>query len=309
MTPDLGAVRVLRGGVRLADAVRAFLDTIPVANTRRGYATALDALVCAFGFDSDTGMLEPERVGGWFTFTWGDKSSQTFNVRLAALRSACEYWRAQGWLVGDPLSRLVSRTVPQDRSKALTREEITAILTGDAPLRERVLWHLLYETAARVEDILPLDVPDLDRPNRCATVVRKGGAIDIVAWQSGTARLLPRLLAGRRTGPVFLTNRKAKPIVAKADIDPGTGRARLSYRRALEVFENHTAEFTRGPFTLHQLRHSKLTHAAEDGASTPMLMRMSGHSSVRSLAKYAIPSAESLMAWQAKTDPAARRSR
>ncbi|WP_084514277.1 tyrosine-type recombinase/integrase [Nocardia acidivorans] len=63
---------------------------------------------------------------------------------------------------------------------------------------------------------------------------------------------------------------------------------------------------TRGPFTLHQLRHSKLTHAAEDGASTPMLMRMSGHSSVRSLVKYARPSAESLMAWQAKTDPPAR---
>ncbi|MFE2996603.1 tyrosine-type recombinase/integrase [Nocardia sp. NPDC059246] len=60
---------------------------------------------------------------------------------------------------------------------------------------------------------------------------------------------------------------------------------------------SRTAEFTRGPFTLHQLRHSKLTHSAEDGASTPMLMRMSGHSSVRSLAKYAMPSAESLMAW------------
>lgn len=180
----------------------------------------------------------------------GDKSAQTFNVHLAALRSACEYWRKQGWLVRDPLSRLVSRSLTPDRSKALTREEITAILIGDAPLRERVLWHLLYETAARIEDILLLDVPDLDMPNRCATVVRKGGAIDIVAWQTGTARLLPRLVAGRRTGPVFLTDRKAKPSVAKADTDPGTGRARL-YRRALEVFEDHTAEFTRGPFTLH----------------------------------------------------------
>nr|WP_328290722.1 tyrosine-type recombinase/integrase [Nocardia aurantiaca] len=86
-----------------------------------------------------------------------------------------------------------------------------------------------------------------------------------------------------------------------------TAGARLSYRRALEVLEDHTAAFSRGPFTLHQLRHSKLTHAAEDGASTPMLMRMSGHTSVRSLAKYARPSAEALIAWQARTDPAARR--
>ncbi|MEU6586105.1 hypothetical protein [Nocardia sp. NPDC046763] len=73
---------------------RAFLDTIQVANTSRGYATALGALVANFGADSATALLEPERVGGWFTFKWGDKSTQTFNVRLAALRSACEYWRA-----------------------------------------------------------------------------------------------------------------------------------------------------------------------------------------------------------------------
>ncbi|WP_435591740.1 tyrosine-type recombinase/integrase [Nocardia sp. bgisy118] len=97
--------------------------------------------------------------------------------------------------------------------------------------------------------------------------------------------------------------------MAKADIDPGSGRARLSYRRAAEIFEVHTEDFPGGPFTLHQLRHSKLTHAAEDGASTPMLMRLFGHTSVRSLAKYARPSVESLIRWQAQTDPAARRRR
>ncbi|MEV0104994.1 hypothetical protein AB0H42_01465 [Nocardia sp. NPDC050799] len=40
-----------------------------------------------------------------------------------------------------------------------------------------------------------------------------------------------------------------------------------------------------GLYALHQLRHSRLTHAAEDGASTPVLMKLSGHASVRSLAK------------------------
>jgi integrase len=179
----------------------------------------------------------------------------------------------------------------------------------DAPLRECVLWHMLYETAARAEELLELDIADLNPGNRCATVVRKGGATDIVAWQTGTARLLPRLLAGRRVGPVHLTDRRARSGVAKADTDPDTGRARLSYRRALEIFEDRAADLPSGPYTLHQLRHSKLTHAAEDGASTPMLMRMSGHTSVRSLAKYARPSAEALMAWQAKTDPAAARRR
>ncbi|MET8801044.1 site-specific integrase [Nocardia sp. NPDC004568] len=294
-------------GARLADAVAAYLATIPVANTRRGYAIALNQLVTDFGADTDVALLEAERVGGWSTLVWGGRSAQTVNVRLAALRGACEYWRAQQWLVGDPLSWLKSRSTPPDHFRALTRDEVDRILGSDTSLRERVLWRMLYETAARADELLMLDIGDLDMPNRCATVTRKGGARDIVAWQTGTARLLPRLLAGRRQGPVFLTDRKAKPDVAAPDIDPDTGRARLSYRRALELFEHHTTDFGRGPFTLHQLRHSRLTHAAEDGASTPMLMRMSGHASVRSLGEYARPSAGALIRWQTGTDPAARK--
>ena len=143
-----------------------------------------------------------------------------------------------------------------------------------------------------------LDVPHLDTANRLAVVTRKGGAKDVVVWQTGTARLLPRMLAGRRSGPVFLTHRKARPSVATLDVDPTTGRARLSYRRAAELFDSHTASIDGGAFTLHQLRHSALTHAAEDGASTPMLMKMSGHTSVRSLDKYARPSAEALPRWR-----------
>ncbi|WP_063034552.1 tyrosine-type recombinase/integrase [Nocardia grenadensis] len=85
------------------------------------------------------------------------------------------------------------------------------------------------------------------------------------------------------------------------------GRARLSYRRAAELFENHTAGFDDGSYTQDQLRHSRLTHAAEDGASTPVLMKLSGHTSVRSLVKYARSSDEGVRRYQAGSDPAAQR--
>ncbi|MFQ6330795.1 hypothetical protein ACLMAL_32310 [Nocardia sp. CWNU-33] len=49
-----------------------------------------------------------------------------------------------------------------------------------------------------------------------------------------------------------------------------------------------------------------MTHAAEKGASTPVLMKLSGHMSVRSLAKYPRVSDEGLLNFQADTDPAAR---
>lgn len=96
-----------------------------------------------------------------------------------------------------------------------------------------------------------------------------------------------------------------------------TGRARLSYRRAEEIFEESTRllanplaspdhfDDLEGWWTLHRLRHSALTHDAEDGTSTPMLLARSRHASVRSLERYARPGVDAV----AERDPAARRTR
>ncbi|MCQ4119980.1 hypothetical protein [Rhodococcus tibetensis] len=50
----------------------------------------------------------------------------------------------------------------------MTRDEVTGLLSKDVPLRERVLWTMLYETAARADKLLLLDIPDLDTANRCS---------------------------------------------------------------------------------------------------------------------------------------------
>lgn len=310
----MGSVHALRTdtGTRLADAVKTFLDTPAIKkspNTHRSYSITLNRMVTDLGADTSTTGLDPDRVADWFNRVWADKSPKTYNVRLSALKSAYRYWEHQGWTTVDPTVRLAARPEPADRSRALTHDQMDTLLAVKAPLRERVLWNLLYESACRAEEALMLNITDLDTANRRAVVIRKGGARDVIHWQTGTARLLPRLLNGRRSGPVFLTDRKARPSVALADVDPTTECARLSYRRAAELFEAHTADLPGGPWTLHQLRHTALTHAAEDGANTPLLMAMSGHTSIRSLAKYARPSAEAVGRWRAEVDPARRGAR
>ncbi|MEV0403993.1 hypothetical protein [Actinoallomurus sp. NPDC050550] len=120
---------------------------------------------------------------------------------------------------------------------------------------------------------------------------------------SGIARLLPSLIGGRTKGPLCLTGRKVRVQLAAADLDPGTGRARLSYRRAAELFTAATATYPSGPWTLRQLRHSALTHAAEDGANTSTLLAFSGHTDVAGLARYARVSADALTHWQHQPDP------
>src|SRR6266566_8961399 len=284
-----------------ADAYLATLHGAEHASTRRTYGRILRWIVTEFGSDAAPD-IDPERFAAWFTAQWADRSPSTWNVSLDAVRSAAAWWMQQGWITADPSWMLKRRKPRPDRTRALCHAEVEQLLTcKDIKLRERTMWRMLYETAARSAEVLALDVEDLDLPNRQARVRRKGGALDIIVWQTGTARLLPRLLKDRKTGPVFVTERKARVQLPAADLDEH-GRARLSYQQAEALFAK-----TSGGATLHQLRHSALTHDAEAGTGTPMLMRRSGHTSVRSLAKYAQVSAEALMQHQAERDPARRR--
>jgi integrase len=301
-------------GPTLAQATAAFLDTLQAPGTRRAYAATLRALADQLAAQTPLAALEHatagEQIAGWFTGRWGSAAPATFNRNLDALRAALAYWREQGWLADglDPTRALRRRRRVPDRTRALARAEVEALLgREDLGLRERTLWRMLYETAARASEVLALDVTDLDLRNRKAKVRRKGGAVDVIVWQTATARLIPRLLAGRTRGPVFVTGRRARVPLAPIDLDPDRGHARLSYRRAAELFEQATAACAGGPWTLHQLRHSALTHAAEAGANTATLLAYSGHTSVASLARYARVSPEALARWQQQRDPARRR--
>lgn len=297
--------RLSPADVTLDSAVAAYLATLrgaEQASTRHKYGQVLGRVVVAFGASAGLDEISAEAFTAWFGSQWADRAPSTWNVSLDAIRSAAAYWLAQGWITADP-SRMLKRRKPRaDRSRALSVAEVEQLLAReDISLRERVLWRMLYETAARSAEVLALNVEDLDLPNRRARVRRKGGALDWIVWQTGTARLLPRLLKGRKSGPVFVTERKARVQLPAADLDEH-GRARLSYQQAEALFTK-----TSGGATLHQLRHSALTHDAEDGTGAPMLMARSGHTSVRSLAKYARVSAEALARHQAERDPARRR--
>jgi site-specific recombinase XerD len=90
-----------------------------------------------------------------------------------------------------------------------------------------------------------------------------------------------------------------------ADVDPVSGRARLSYRQAERVF----AEVGRRPWTLHRLRHAGISHAVSDGWNLAQVRARSRHASLRSLEIYANPSTDSLRAMTDALDGEARRRR
>ncbi|MEU4235418.1 hypothetical protein AB0F17_65070 [Nonomuraea sp. NPDC026600] len=190
---------------------------------------------------------------------WNTAAAATWNRHLSALVSFTTWAQRQELLITNPARRLERRKPARRGDRAIPRTRLETLFTDPAhALRERVLWRLLYDTAARAEEILTLNIEDLDPEFRRARVTSKGGAIEYVHWATPTARILPRLLVGRTAGPVFLADRRAPAsgsrAPAAADICSATGRGRLSYPRAEYLFKTASAKFDshRQGWTLHQ---------------------------------------------------------
>jgi integrase/recombinase XerD len=141
-----------------------------------GQAAASD--VAVLGTPAGASALEAA-----FTAAFGQLAPATRARHLSALRSALAWWAEAGWVTADPTAGWARPKVPVDTTRALTRAQVAAIWKLDVPLRDKAMWRMLYETAARAEEILGLDVPDLDLPGKRGRVISKGGTTDWVHWQ------------------------------------------------------------------------------------------------------------------------------
>ena len=280
-----------RGTPRLRSAVEAFFSDKQLSvNTRRTYAQALSAIAEELGWDLPFDQLDSRKLLDAFQKRWGSAQPATWNTRLTAAHSFVSYCRRNGWLHHDPMTLVDRRRQHRDQTRAIPYQDLETLWSRrDIDLREKTLWRILYETAARAGEVLALNIEDMDLPRKRTVIVGKGGHRKFVFWASGAARLLSRYLAGQRRGPVFLTHRRPNVIPARGDECPHTGRGRLSYERASTIFKQTT-----GGWTLHQLRHSSLTHLGEQGASTILLQAKSRHQDPRTLAIYTKPGNEAI---------------
>jgi integrase/recombinase XerD len=222
----------------------------PVGPSRRGAAAPVVPL----------GLLDsasaPSRLEAGFAAREVAVGARTANRELAILRSALSWWRQCGWVVSDPtagITRRVAATTDAADASTLSEEQVRAVLRLRVPLREQALWHAVYDSGGGIERILALDVPDLDPSGRRTRPHATGTPLH---WRPTTGQLLALLAAGRPSGPLFLTDRRAPADTPSRDRCSVTGRGRLSYRRAAELFTAATQGLDtagRG-WTLRQLR-------------------------------------------------------
>ncbi|MFF3573005.1 tyrosine-type recombinase/integrase [Nocardia jiangxiensis] len=323
------APRTLRG------SAEAFLDTLGPGNTRRAYGIAVVKTVDQLDGRGPGELPGPSRaldsvtddeIGAALESLWGHAAINTWNARRAAVAKWLSWCREQGWDAPKVPASATRSTPPDSETPVRSRTAIDRLISRrEIHLREKTLWRMLYETCARAEELLQLNIEDLDLAGRCARVKSKGAkprtrrrgathhehVLEAVYWDAGTARLLPRLIRGRTRGPVFVTHRRPGPgkYLADRDLCPDTGLARLSYDQARDLLDAATA--TDGPGTgwdLHELRHSGLTHLGESGASLLELMAKSRHRKAENLRRYFKPSPQAMRELTSLIGPGASRT-
>jgi integrase len=217
-------------------------------------------------------LLDDAGTGGRIAAAVADRSrvtgARTVNRELSALRSAIGWWQDQGWIRADPTAGL-HHLRRQPAVPALTADQVDRVFAMTASLREHAFWRMLYDTSAHVGELLELDADQIDLSRHRVKPRPWSNSGAPIAWRETTSQLLRWLLAGRTCGPVFITDRKAPPGVASADVCPVTKRSRMSYRRAAEIFTAATRPLDpagRG-WTLQQLRGA--ASAARAGRRPP----------------------------------------
>jgi integrase len=205
MAPGPAAVVPLHGrgpapGQTIAGAVDGFLSQADLLDsTRREYRKHLGRLAGRLGADRPLATVTAGELEATVTALWGGCKPRTWNQRLAVVGSFLAFARRRGWAADDLALGLERRRVKVDRTRVPTPAELERFWAKqNVPLVVKVFTRLQYETAARATELLSADVGDLDMGNRRLRVTSKGGDVEWVYFQSGSARNLPRLLRGAR---------------------------------------------------------------------------------------------------------------
>lgn len=236
-------------------------------------------------------------------------SARTRNHRLSAIHSFFRYLQSE-----DPtflfqcqqVLAIPMQKAPQRPVAYLTPEDLGAILAAPdlsttSGRRDAVLLSVLYDTGARVQEIIDLSVRDvrLEAPAQIL-LTGKGRKTRVVPLMTGTVALLREYLrehdlqsAGRSEHPFFWNRR----------------RERLTRSGVRYILNRHAEHARQGRPGLpsvhpHKLRHSKAMHLLQAGNPMVIIQAVLGHANVQTSSIYARADLEMTRAALEKTDPA-----
>lgn len=224
----------------------------------------------------------------------------TRNQRLAAFKSFFHYVAAMEpehllacqRILGIPMKKLARRPMSFFSAEGLHRLLSQPDTTTPRGRRDHALLVLLYDSAARVQEICDLRVRDL-RFERPATVMLhgKGRKTRIIPITTKTAAIMEAYLkergwigqSGTLDFPLFMNSRKCKLTRA------GVAHILAKYVKAMALNGSSDVPASVSP---HCLRHSKAVHLLRSGVPLIYIRDFLGHVSVTTTEIYAKVDAE-----------------
>src|ERR671910_171001 len=227
---------------------------------------------------------------------------------LVAVRSFHRFCLEEGLLAVDPSEEVGAPRVPLGIPKALTEDEVEALLAavvGDTAraLRDRAIVETLYATGVRISELVGLDRRDLDLGDGLVRVLGKGSKERIVPVGRSARDALTAYLADGR------------PQLARPDRSPRGGEAVILNVRGGRLSRQSCWKIVRaageraglgGRLSPHVLRHSCATHMLERGADIRVVQELLGHASLSTTQVYTKVSPERLRAVYEAAHPRAR---
>ena len=220
---------------------------------------------------------------------------------VIAVRSLHRFAAAEGLTAEDPARSVRPPKPPRRLPKALSLEQVQAILAVPATdtevgLRDAALLELLYGTGIRISEAVTLDVDEVDRLARTPAdepapglrVLGKGDKERIVPVGSYARKALdaylvrgrPMLVAAGRGTPALFVNTRGDRL---------SRQSAWAVLRSVAEKAGITAEVSP-----HTLRHSYATHLLDGGADIRVVQELLGHASVTTTQIYTLVTIEHL---------------
>jgi len=229
-------------------------------------------------------------------------------VSIKALHRFCE---DEGLAVANPVEDVERPRVPAGLPKALSEEEVTALLgavTGDDAVarRDRAIVEVLYGCGLRVSELVSLSLGDLDLDAGLVRAFGKGAKERVVpVGRMATAALRAWLAPGGRGA--LVPARWARRADSDAVFLNARG-GRLSRQGAWGIVRHYGDRVGLGDrLTPHVLRHSCATHMLDHGADIRVVQELLGHASISTTQVYTRVSTERLRSVYESAHPRARR--
>jgi integrase/recombinase XerD len=239
-------------------------------------------------------------------------SRATVARAVVVVRSLHRFLVVEGRAERDATARLETPRVPPGLPKAISEEQVTALIdsiVGDRPVdrRDRLVVEVLYGCGIRISELVGLGMGDVDLDGRLVRVFGKGSKERIVPLGRPAARALEAWFdPGGRPAMVPARWRSRDDADAVVLSQRGT---RLTRQGAWLVLQQRARLVGLGDVVHpHVLRHSCATHMLDHGADLRAVQELLGHASISTTQTYTKVATERLWDAYEQAHPRARRA-